>query len=154
MDPTANKMSFEEYLDAYGELTYANQGVSMLPLIKQGRDMVILKKKDKNTRCKKYDVAMYVGPEHKYILHRIIKVKDDCYDFLGDNLLVKELDVKEDQVIAVMTEFVHKGKRHSVTDKGYLWYVRIWMFLTPVRIFVKKYIWIPIHKLINKLRGK
>ncbi len=147
-------MSFEEYLDTYGELTYANQGVSMLPLIKQGRDIVILKKKDKNTRCQKYDVALYVNPDHKYIMHRIVKVREDSYDFLGDNLLVKELDIKEDRVIAVMTEFVHKGKRYSVTDKGYVMYVKVWMFLTPVRIFVKKYIWIPIHKLINKLSGK
>ena len=31
-------MTYEEYLAKYGELTYRNVGVSMLPLIRQGRD--------------------------------------------------------------------------------------------------------------------
>ena len=149
-----DKTTFEEQLVKTGKLIYTNVGDSMMPLIKQGRDLVILKKKDKNTRCKKYDVALFVTSSHRYILHRIVKVYDDCYDFLGDNLLVKERGIKDEQIIAVMTEFVHKGKRHSVNDTGYKIYYRTWAFLTPIRIFIKKYIWIPIHKLIIKLGGK
>ena len=31
-------MTYEEYLDKNGEMTYTNRGTSMLPLIKQDRE--------------------------------------------------------------------------------------------------------------------
>ena len=41
----SNRTSLEAYLDANGELVYSNLGTSMLPLLRQGRDLVIIEKK-------------------------------------------------------------------------------------------------------------
>lgn len=40
-------MTFEEYLDIYGKMTYRNVGVSMLPMLKQDRDLFTVEKKQK-----------------------------------------------------------------------------------------------------------
>lgn len=42
-----NKVTYEEYLEQNHELTYTNVGVSMLPMMKQGRDLFTVKKKQK-----------------------------------------------------------------------------------------------------------
>lgn len=39
-----NKQSFENYLENNDRLVYRNTGTSMLPLLKQGRDFLSLKK--------------------------------------------------------------------------------------------------------------
>ena len=41
-DPPLESISFEDYLSKYGSLTYRNRGVSMMPLLKQGRDLFTL----------------------------------------------------------------------------------------------------------------
>lgn len=38
-------MTYEEYFKRHTELIYRNVGVSMLPMLKQGRDLFILKRK-------------------------------------------------------------------------------------------------------------
>ena len=43
--PAGGAVSFEEYLDRNGSLTYSNLGVSMLPLLRQGRDLFTVEKK-------------------------------------------------------------------------------------------------------------
>ena len=40
-----NKTSFEEILARDGRLFYTNIGDSMMPLIKQGRDLLVIEKK-------------------------------------------------------------------------------------------------------------
>ena len=54
-------MTYEEYLEKNGEMTYTNRGVSMLPLLKQDRDMFTVRRKGEE-RCRKYDVILYRRP--------------------------------------------------------------------------------------------
>ena len=61
-------MKYEEYLDRYGSLTYANVGVSMLPMLREGKDLFTVVKKGPE-RCKAGDVVLYRRGSH-YILHR------------------------------------------------------------------------------------
>lgn len=126
-------MNIERYLDTHDSMVFNNKGISMLPMLKQDRDLMILRKKQPGERCKKYDVAVYVRPPHDYVLHRIVKVGEKDYVFLGDNCINLEPDIREEQVIAVMTGFVHKGREISVDNKGYLLYSRLWYFLYPIR---------------------
>lgn len=132
-----NKTTFEEYLNQNGTLTYRNVGTSMLPMIKQNRDIFTLKKKD-DTRCKKYDVVLYKRPPNKYVLHRVIEVRDNDYVILGDNCVAKEYGIKDEDVLAVLTSFVHKGKSYSVDDIVYRVYVQIWCHTYHLRVFFKK----------------
>ena len=125
------KTTYEEELNRNGSFTYTNIGVSMLPLLKQGRDLFTIEKK--TGRCKKYDVVLYKRPPASYVLHRVVKVRENDYIILGDNCLKKEYGIKEEDVIGVMTSFVRKGKKYTVNDKGYRIYSRVWYFLYPVR---------------------
>ena len=135
-----NGISYEDYLDKYGELTYSNVGVSMLPLLRQGKDLFIVKKKEKK-RCKKGDVVLYRRPPDKYVLHRIIRVRENDYVILGDNCINKEYGIKDSSIIGVMTGFVRNGKQHTVKELSYHLYSYYILHTIPVRIFCKKVMW-------------
>ena len=128
----AKKPSFEEYLEKNGTLTYSNVGVSMMPLLKQGRDLFTLTKLKKGERPAKYDAVLYRRPPNKYVLHRVIKVLPEGYVIRGDNCVKKEFAVTDNDMLAVMTSFVHKGKEHAVTEPGYKFYSRFIVFIHPL----------------------
>ncbi|MBP5154194.1 MAG: S26 family signal peptidase [Lachnospiraceae bacterium] len=124
-------LSLEEVLRRYGTLTYKNVGTSMLPLIKQGRDVFTLKARD-GRRCEKYDVVLF-RRGGRWIMHRVIKVRPDDYVIRGDNCYTEETGVHDEDIAAVMTEFVRKGKTHRVTEWPYRLYARVWTALFPLR---------------------
>ena len=124
--------SFEEELEKSGKLIYTNVGVSMRPLIKQDRDLLVIEKP--NGRLKKYDCPLYKRPNGQYVLHRVVKVCDDGYVILGDNCLRKEYGIKEEQIIGVLTSLVRKGKEVDFNSFGYRFYSRFWYAVYPVRV--------------------
>lgn len=127
-------ISFEEMLDKNGYLIYNNVGISMMPLLRQGKDVLEIRKKGLE-RCQKYDVALYkVGD--RYILHRIIKVREKDYVIVGDNCFRKEYGVTDKQILGVLTGIVRNGKHISVTDKKYLCYVHLWCDFYPIRAVI------------------
>lgn len=65
------KLTLEESLAKNGFLTYRIRGVSMQPMLRQGRDLFTVVPKGPE-RCKKYDVVLYRRPSDPYVLHRII----------------------------------------------------------------------------------
>ena len=111
-------MTFDEYLDKNGELTYTNVGTSMMPLLRQHRDLFTVKRKGKE-RCKAGDVVLYKRPPNWYVLHRIVEVRPDSYVILGDNCIAKEYGILDSDILGVMTSYVRKGKRHTVSDRSY-----------------------------------
>ena len=146
-------INIEQYLDTHDFLVYSNKGVSMLPMLKQGRDLMIVRHKRPDERLKKYDVAIYIRPLHSYVLHRIVKVEERGYVFLGDNCENKEPGIREEQVIAVLTAFVHKGKQIDVSNKGYRLYSRFWYYIFPLRMAVRKSKRFTI-RILRKLAGR
>lgn len=128
-----NKTSYEEYLNKYGELTYRNVGVSMLPMLKQGRDLFTVSKKNSG-RCKKYDVVLYRRPPNRYVLHRIVEVREDGYVILGDHCMNKEYGVTDEDIVGVLVSFQHRGKEYPVTDRRYRIYSRLWYWINPIRM--------------------
>ena len=72
------RVTFEEELDRHGHLVITGEGGSMLPMLRENRDLLVIVKRpmDENgapVRLKKYDVAFYKRGG-KYITHRILKV--------------------------------------------------------------------------------
>lgn len=130
---TQAKMSFEEYLEKNGTLAYTNVGVSMMPLLRQGRDVMVIRKKDAE-RCRKYDAVLFKRKNGQYVLHRIVKVLEKGYYIIGDNCISGEY-VPEEQVLGILTEVVRGKKTVHVTDWNYLVYVHLWCDCLPVRCF-------------------
>ena len=69
------KTTFEEELNKSGKLVYTNVGISMLPLLREGKDVMIIEKADDYHRL---DAVLFKRPgvegRGKYILHRILKI--------------------------------------------------------------------------------
>lgn len=117
-------------LERDGKFVYKTRGVSMLPMLHENRDLVVIERP--TGRLKPGDVAMYRrGPQ--YVLHRVLEVRPHDYVIRGDNTYVLETGITDDDVIGVLTSFVRKGRPVSVSDKGYLRYVRFWQAIYPVR---------------------
>ena len=110
-----NKQSFEEYLENNDRLIYRNTGTSMLPLLKQGRDFFIVEKVN-NRQLKKYDVVLYKRKPDSYVLHRILKIENGKYLIMGDNCINKEYGITDNDIIAVMTGYIRKGRQHSTGE--------------------------------------
>ncbi len=124
-------MRYEEYLQQHGVLTYRFRGVSMRPMLRQGKDFITVERK--SGRLKKYDVALYRRPNGAYVLHRVVEVCPEGYVILGDNCYAKEFGIREDQVFGVLVGFSRGEKQISVTDRWYQLYARVWYWLYPVR---------------------
>lgn len=78
----------------------------MEPMLRQNRDLVVIQVP--SLRLKRLDDALYKR-EEKYVLHRVIKVKDGYYLIRGDNSYVIE-KVPYEAVIGVLAFFKRKGK--------------------------------------------
>ena len=132
--------TYEEILAQEGKLVYTNVGVSMLPLLRQGRDLFIVEKRGPD-RLKAGDVVLYRRPPDKYVLHRIVQVREKDYVILGDNCVNREYGITDDDILGVMTGFVRDGEQHTVTERGYRLYRFLWLHGAPVRVFLKKAVW-------------
>lgn len=151
------KTTYEEELSRTGSFTYTCSGVSMLPLLRQKKDLFTITKKQ--GRCKKYDVVLYKryiktaeSCKTAYVLHRVIEVRENDYVILGDNCLNKEYGISEEDIIGVMTAFVRNGKEYSVENKAYRMYAVVWYYLYPLRRLWKK-CRISVRKMLN-IRNK
>lgn len=116
----------ETFLELNGELTHTVNGTSMLPILKEGRDTVTVRKKE--DRLKKYDIALYRTKNIPYVLHRVVRVENDGYIMLGDNCTEKE-KIPEGDVIGTVTEILRNGKKRAVCPL----YAPLRYLLYPVR---------------------
>ena len=105
----------EEVLDSGGEFLLSPKGTSMLPLIVQGEDRVVLKKYGEK-RPEKYDIAFYRRANGAFVLHRILKIeKDGSYVMCGDNQTKLERGIDSNQLIAYVS-LIHKKNRTISAD--------------------------------------
>lgn len=117
--------TFEDILNTQGVLIYENKGDSMMPLIKQGRDKMVIVRKPEG-RLKKYDVPLYRRDNGKYVLHRIMQVRDNDYVICGDNRWQCEEGITDRHIIGVLSAVIRKGRTVKVTDAQYQRYVALW----------------------------
>lgn len=129
--------SIEAQLSSNGFYVSTTVGVSMRPMLRNRRDRVIVKPIGEK-RLEKWDLPLYRRPDGKYVLHRIIDVKEDHYVIRGDNTYALEY-VPDAWLVGVVTEF-YRGKRHVFTDsRAYRRYAAFWHAIYPLRA--------PLHKL-------
>ena len=126
--------SFEEILEKEGHLIYSNVGDSMLPMIRQGRDLLVIRRQ--TGRLKKYDVPLYRRDSGQYVLHRILKVREYDYVICGDNRWHRETGITDRHILGVLTAIIRDGKEIPATDPRYRLYVHLWCDLFPLRAFL------------------
>ena len=134
---------FRERLAAGQQVRFSPMGTSMLPMLRQGRDSVVLSPAPE--RLKKYDLPLYRRDSGAYVLHRVTGV-GETYTCIGDNQFVYETGVRRDQIIAVVTGFRRRGHDHTVTDPGYRLYCHLWHHSRTLRHFCLRVLrWIKRH---------
>ena len=134
--PDLQYFTFEELLNKEGYFVYTNVGYSMMPLLRQKRDIIEIRKREPG-RCKKYDVVLYKYGD-RYILHRILKVLPDRYIIAGDHNTFLDLPVTDDMILGVMTRVIQNGKSITPDNFWYKVYVHLWCDFYPIRFFLLK----------------
>lgn len=120
----------QEILQSGGTVELTVSGNSMWPMLRHRVSRVRL-------ACvevlRKGDLPLYQRTDGKFILHRVVAVKDDTYICCGDNQWCVEPDLTKDQMIAVVTHFARKYKWVSVDNGVYRLYWRFWVAVRPLR---------------------
>lgn len=115
-------LNYKTEIEKNGVITFVPTGNSMLPFIKNHKYTVIAVKKTE--RLKPLDVALYTVGD-KYVLHRVLAVKEGYYIICGDNRPEYE-KVNEDDVFGVITGY-YKGKKYvDCNDPAYIKKIKKW----------------------------
>lgn len=111
-----------EVLASGGEFRLYPHGTSMLPLIRQGRDSVALRRLDRPAQA--LDILFYQRDDGSFILHRVKEVTSEGFVLWGDNQIMLEYGVRDDQIIGYAARVFH-GEREvdfqSLSYRAYLW---------------------------------
>ena len=113
-------------------VTITAKGYSMNPFIVHMEDKITLSPwKDEDIR--KGAVALVKDVRGNYLIHRIIKRKDNRILLMGDgNLGIRETAFTEN-IIGLMTSVTKKGRSYPVTGTVWRLYSFIWTSLRHVR---------------------
>ena len=101
MEQFDEKLDIKGILSSEGRYVGTTVGVSMLPMIRSGKDVIVVDKKTE--RLKPYDVALYMRGD-AYVLHRVLSVRENDYVIRGDNCYSDEF-ISEDAVFGVLSVF-------------------------------------------------
>ena len=141
--------TYEQLLLEKGYLIYTCSGFSMLPLLRERRDIIEIRPKPED-RCRKYDVVLYKRG-NQYILHRVLKVFPEGYLIAGDHNTFVERDVTDAMILGVMTRVIRGGKSIHPEDWRYRLYVRLWCAPWRLRMTLLKVIGLS-RRVLHRLR--
>ncbi|MBO4433396.1 MAG: S24/S26 family peptidase [Clostridia bacterium] len=152
------KSTFEEILNRDGRLVYTNVGISMMPLIREGRDIIVIEKCDVSA-LKKYDAVLFkrenVKGRGRYVLHRILKVlPDNNFYIVGDHDTSGET-VNAGQILGVLTDILRDGKKYDFGSFGYKAYIFFICTLYPMRfacLRIKRFLKYAVGAVLYKLK--
>ena len=111
----------KEVIESGGEFTFYPHGTSMMPLVREGVDQVVLIKAD---TVKKGDVVFYQRDNGQFVLHRVVKVKNGKYVMCGDNQWVLEQGITDKHVLAKMKAVLRDGTVIDEANKKYVRYIK------------------------------
>ena len=123
----------QEQLAKGKKVRFSPRGVSMLPMLRQGKDCVELKLLIGSP--KKYDILLYRGAQGNYILHRVVSVGNSL-SCMGDHQFVKEEGIRQEQIIGVVSGFYRGERYRSIECLDYWLYCRFWYHSRALRHFL------------------
>ena len=140
--------SLETTLLQKGYVITPIKGASMLPLLKEGRDQVVIKQIKNPIR--KGDVLLYVRPDGTHVLHRVYKATKNFLVMCGDNQTILEYNVRFDAVLGVL-DGIYSGRRYINVNKSlkYKLYKTFWGGNRNFRAFINN-----LKKLVKKIIKK
>ena len=103
--------NIEQMLSENGMCVTGITGVSMLPMLRQGEDRVLLVRP--TFPLPSDTVALYKRGQD-YVLHRVIEYKDGIYRFRGDNCAADEF-IEEERILGVLSGFWRGETYHDCT---------------------------------------
>ena len=130
--------SFERELNKSGKLIYTNVGISMLPLIRENRDVMVIEKREEPPKRLQAVLFRRDGIEGRgrYVVHRILKIrKDGTYFIAGDHDTSGEL-VAFDHILGVLTAVIRDGKQIRFNGFRYWCYLHLWCAPYHFRFFL------------------
>ena len=127
----------EEKINLGGSVVFKPQGVSMLPLIRPGKDSVII------SRCtlplNKYDLPLYRRKDGSFVIHRVVGFgKRDTYIMCGDNQYEKEYGIKDEDIIGLVTGIQRGDRLIRVSSLLYKIYISLIVFARPFKHFLRR----------------
>ena len=126
--------AIEDVLASGGDFRMYPKGTSMLPLIVQTRDSVVLTRNFDNP-AKKHDIAFYRRKNGQFVLHRVMDVcEDGTYTMCGDNQTQLEYGIEKEQIIAYVSGLYRKDKAVRMDGLSYSAYLFFWTKM-PIRKF-------------------
>ena len=126
-----------EVLASGGEFRLYPHGTSMLPLLRQGRDSVTLRRVD--SPIQKNDILFYQRPDGSFVLHRVRAVTPNGLTMIGDNQTLPERGVSPDWVIGRVTRIFRDDKEVICDGLRYRLYRKLWQFTISRGLMLKLY---------------
>lgn len=114
---------------------FSPYGTSMLPMLRQGIDKVVLSPVPE--RLRKYDLPLYRRENGQFILHRVVQT-GQTYTCIGDHQFIPEEGVTHQQLIALVTGFYRKDRYISCRNPLYRLYCSFWHLSRPLRLFCRR----------------
>ena len=127
-----------EVLASDGEFRLYPHGTSMLPLLRQGRDSVALRRLNRPVQA--LDILFYQRADGSFVLHRVKEVTDYGMTLWGDNQIVLEHGVTEDQIIGYAARIFREEREIDPKGLSYRVYLKLWM-CPAIRYAVLKLKW-------------
>ena len=129
----------KEVIESGGEFRLYPRGISMLPVLRQGIDSVVLVSPEKE--LKKRDMIFYRRLSGQFVLHRIVGISNDgTYILCGDNQTALEKGITADMIIASVTAVYRGEKRIEKKSPSRRLYELFWciMPLRKILLFAKR----------------
>ena len=149
MKTIANDIFFnfvEEEIAKGKNVRFRVKGFSMLPVIRNMRDDVILYP-CKPDELKPLDIVLFRF-NGRHILHRIIRMDEDKFIIQGDGIYAFQEFCTKDDIVGKV-EFIIRGDRQiSVHSKAFTRYSKIWYNLRGIRRYL-----LFINRVFTKIAG-
>ena len=124
-----NKVSLEELWPVMEEqilagkmVCFGPKGTSMMPLIRQNVDSIVLARAPE--KLKKYDLPLFRRDDGHFVLHRVVGQDKNGYVMCGDNQIIYEHGITPKHILAIAVG-MYRGEEYVPFDKkDYIIYSR------------------------------
>ena len=120
----------KEVVSQGGTIRFYPHGKSMLPMLREGIDSVMLTGK---SSYEANDIVLYKAPDGGYSLHRIVKIKNGVYYISGDNQSVYDKIKDTEKIVAAVDGWYRDEEYVSSENEKYQKYIRKIRFIRPFR---------------------